>query len=155
MTSREMGKTHISNISCSIKKSGPRFRHDSFHLCYYHGMIKPVLSLYSFLRPSCFLDRLITRHNFGVHLNDLSIDQFQWQRLSLRWLRRPPIKLIKSPYIPSDPSRRPRTWRTVSFAYTISRAPFLRPCSPPLIKRRQVGHETVTTPTQHPNCCPT
>ena len=47
-----------------------------------HGTINPVLSLYSFLQPSCFLDLVPCRHHQAqlwlpnVHLYDLSMTGF-------------------------------------------------------------------------------
>ena len=99
-----------------------------------HGMIKPVLSLYSFLRPSCFLDcpADITRHNFGfvqrLHFcgRDLSMSSFSGSATC------PAPASRQSSIFGSAP--RPRTWRMASFAYTVSGTPFfvclsVRPCT--------------------------
>jgi hypothetical protein len=61
---RPHGLRDFSDILCSIKKPGPRLHHESILLR--HGAIKPVrpvLPLYSFLRPSCFLDQVPYRHH--------------------------------------------------------------------------------------------
>jgi hypothetical protein len=120
---REMGKPTSLTFYIQSKKSGPRSHHDSFHL---HGMIKPVLSLYSFLRTSCFLDWLPGRHHqaqfwlSNVHLHDLSMTSFAL----------PSAFVVPANQVSSDPSRRPRTWRMASFAYTVSRTPCLSVNSP-------------------------
>jgi hypothetical protein len=95
------GKTHFSYIICAIKKSRPRLHHEARVLPYIsprHGMIKPVLSLCSFLRFSCFLDWVPCRPHqaqfwlFNVLSYDLSRPVSAvgpWPTLA--WLS-PPIK---------------------------------------------------------------
>ena len=90
---REMGNPLLPTFSCPIKKSGPRSQTRVLpSVLLRHSMINPVSSLYSFLRPSCFLDwaRVPCRHHqaqfsvvqrtFGLY--DLSMTSFSGSALS-------------------------------------------------------------------------
>src|SRR5258707_15779426 len=85
-----------------------------------HGMTKPVLSLYSFLRPSCFLNWVSCQHHqaptwpSNAHLYDSSTTSF---KAAVQPSLFPPIKYAG---FALDAPRRPRTWRVASFAYTVS-----------------------------------
>lgn len=70
------GKIQSSDILCSSnQKVSATFTKRVIR----HGMIKPVLPLYSFLRPSCFLDWVPYRHHqaqiwlSNEHLHDFSM----------------------------------------------------------------------------------